>query len=68
MNIQKFTQKSVEAVNDLRKAGLRIWQSGDRAGTSAVWSADAGGQPDPETDREDGDQTRAFYRTVWNRH
>ena len=29
MNISKFTQKSIQAVQDLEKVAYRVWQSGD---------------------------------------
>ena len=29
MNISKFTQKSVQAVQDLEKVAYRVWQPGD---------------------------------------
>ena len=55
MNISKFTQKSVQAVQDLEKL-LTNRQPGSRAGASSVCPVNAGRQPDPQIDRKDGDQ------------
>ena len=36
MNISKFTQKSLQAVQDLEKTAIRFRQPGNRAGASVV--------------------------------
>ncbi len=51
MNIQKFTQKSMEAIQDCEKlAYMNMWQSGNRAGTSFSGITAAGRWTDFKTD------------------
>ena len=61
MNISKFTQKSVQAVQDLEKIAYEYGNQEIEAGTSAVCPADTGRQPDPQADREDGNPEGVFY-------
>ena len=51
MNIQKFTQKSVEAVNNLEKTAMEY---GNQEIEQAVLSSDSGGEPDLQIDFQDG--------------
>ena len=55
MNISKFTQKSVQAVQDLEKVAYQFGNQEIEAGASVICSAGTGRQPDSQTDREDGD-------------
>ena len=63
MNISKFTQKSIQAVQDLEKVAYEYGNQEDRAGASFVCTADTGGQPDSQTDREDGVSIKSILLT-----
>ena len=59
MNIQKFTQKSVEAINDCEKLAYE-WKTGDRAGTPFSRLVTSGRWTDSKINRENGDPERTF--------
>ena len=61
MNISKFTQKSLQAVQDLEKTAYDFRQPGNRAGASAAGYAAAGKRPDPEADHWYGHRSELFY-------
>ena len=60
MNISKFTQKSVQAVQDLEKIAYEYGNQ-EIERPLPVCLADTGGQPDPQADREDGNPEGIFY-------
>ena len=49
MNISKFTQKSVQAVQDLRRLLTNMAKPGNRTGASVI-PPNTGRQPDSQTD------------------
>ena len=67
MNISKFTQKSVEAVQNCEKLAYEYGNQEIEAGTSSVQPSDHRRQPDLKADREDGNPEGAFCGHVANR-
>lgn len=61
MNIQKFTQKSIEAINDCEKLAYEYGnQEMEEEHLPGIFAA-AGRRIDSEINREDGDSEGAFY-------
>ncbi len=56
MNISKFTQKSVQAVQDLEKVAYEYGNQEVEQEHLLYALLNAGRQPDPQIDRKDGDQ------------
>ena len=55
MNISKFTQKSIQAVQDLEKVAYQFGNQEIEEEHLLYASTGTGRQPDSQIDREDGD-------------
>ena len=68
MNIQKFTQKSVEAVNNLEKTAMEYGNQEIEQEHLLYCLLTPGGEPDLQTDFQDGYRFYRCLRNRWSRH
>ena len=62
MNIQKFTQKSVEAINDCEKLAYEYGNQEIEQEHLLVALLTSGRRPDLKADRENGDQQGILFK------